>query len=85
MMTQKLKRQLISFAREMAVYSVLVAGYVFFVLHYLGNWFYHLFQSERKAYAAVALLAVVIQGLVLEKLTHVLLHVLRLDKGGSVE
>ena len=81
-MTQKLKRQLISFGREMAVYAVLVTGYVLLVLHYLGNWLYQLFRSERKTYAAVSLLAVVIQGLLLERLTAGLLHLLKLDKGG---
>jgi hypothetical protein len=81
-MTQRFKRQLLSFGREMAVYAVLVTGYVYLVLHYLGAWLYHLFQSERKTYAVVSLLAVVIQGVLLERLTAVLLHLLKLDKGG---
>lgn len=81
-MTQKFKRQLLSFAREMAVYAILVAAYLYVVTHYLGGWFERLFASERKTYAAVALAAVVIQGLILEKVTHVLLHLLKLDKRG---
>jgi hypothetical protein len=81
-MTQKLKNQLLSFAREMAVYAVLVAAYLFFAVRYMGGWFQHLFLSERKTYAAAALAAVVVQGLVLEKVTHLLLHLLKLDKRG---
>ena len=81
-MTQKLKRQLLSFAREMTVYAVLVAGYLYVVAHYLGDWFQRLFSTERKTYAAVALAAVVIQGLILEKVTHLLLRFLKLDKRG---
>jgi uncharacterized membrane protein YcjF (UPF0283 family) len=81
-MSQKLKRQLLSFAREMAVYAILVSGYLFLVVHYLSGWFAELFRSDRRTYAAAALAAVVIQGLLLEKLTHVLLHLLKLDKRG---
>lgn len=81
-MAQKLKRQLLSFGREMAVYAVLVGAYLYLVLHYLGHWLYQLFLGERKTYAVVALLAVVIQGLLLERLTAVLLHLLKLGKGG---
>jgi hypothetical protein len=81
-MPQRFKRQLLSFGREMAVYSVLVAGYLYLIIRYLNGWFQHLFATERNKYAAFALAAVVIQGLVLEKVTHLLLHFLKLDKRG---
>jgi hypothetical protein len=66
-----------SFSVELVVYGVLVVAYFFLVLHFLGHWLYHLFQDERKTYAAVALLLIIGQGFVLEVLTRALLGLIR--------
>jgi predicted PurR-regulated permease PerM len=79
-MVLKLKRQILSFGREIAVYALLMAGYLFVVLRYLAEWLHQLFLHDRKAYALVALAAVVVQGLVLDQLTRLLLHLVRADR-----
>ncbi len=71
-----------AFAMELAIYAVLVVGYFFFVLHFLGDWLAGLFRDHRTAYAFVAISLIVAQGVVLESLTSGLLRFLRarLDK-----
>ena len=76
-MPRKPKLQFASFGREVAVYSVLMAGYLFLVIRYLGGWLHQLFLHQRVMYAFVALAAVVVQGFILEQLTHWLLHCLK--------
>jgi len=66
-----------SFSIELVVYAVLVVAYFFLVLHFLGDWLYHLFREERRTYAAVALLLIIGQGIVLEILTRALLGFIR--------
>ena len=65
------------FAIELLVYSALVFGYFFLVLHGLGGWIGNLFTQHRAAYAGVALALILGQGLVLEVLTTVLLRWIR--------
>jgi hypothetical protein len=72
-MKPEVKHSLKSFLVELMVYAALVAGYYFLVLHFLGDWLLHLFQSERRLYAGVALGLIVAQGLLLEMLTRLLL------------
>ena len=72
-MNQELKSSLKSFLIEMVVYGALVVGYFFLILNFLGEWLYRLFQTNHKTYAAVALGLIVVQGIVLEVLTRVLL------------
>ena len=72
-MNRDLKEALKSLLGELLVYTALVVSYVLLVLHYMGNWLNLLFRQDRKTYAALALLLVVVQGLVLEKLTRALL------------
>jgi hypothetical protein len=62
-----------SYLVELVVYSALVAGYYFLVLHFLGGWLYRLFETNRGLYAALALSLIVAQGVVLEILTRWLL------------
>ncbi len=72
-MNKGVKNSLRSFLAELAVYAVLVTGYYFLVLHYLGGWLYRLFTSERRLYAGMALALIVLQGIALETLTRWLL------------
>jgi hypothetical protein len=62
-----------SFLIELAVYAALVTVYFFLVLHFLGNWLYHVFQQDRRLYATLALVFIITQGVVLEALTRWLL------------
>jgi hypothetical protein len=76
-----MKKELInvfkSFSIELVVYAALVVAYFFLVLHFLGDHLYELFREERKTYAAVALLLIIGQGIVLEILTRALLGFIR--------
>jgi hypothetical protein len=62
-----------AFLIEFVVYAALVAVYYFLVLHFLGDWLWHLFTSDRRTYAALALALIIGQGFLLEILTRVLL------------
>ncbi|MDB6066525.1 MAG: hypothetical protein JWR26_2733 [Pedosphaera sp.] len=81
-MKKELRSVFKSFSIELPVYAVLVVVYFFLVLHYLGNWLFHLFRDERHIYAVVSLALIVGQGIVLEILTSALLRLIR-RKGGS--
>ena len=62
-----------SYVLEFAVYGVLVVGYYFLVLHFIGDWLSDLFHRERTTYAFVALALIAGQGILLDLLTTVLL------------
>jgi len=68
----ELKTELRVFAAEVVVYGVFVSGYLWALHRYLGGWLDHLFTDRRLAYAVVALVLVIAQGILLEQLTHVL-------------
>lgn len=72
-MKPELKESIKRFALELAVYSVLVAGYYFLVLHLLGGVLADIYFHERRVYAALALGLIVAQGFLLEILTRLLL------------
>jgi hypothetical protein len=58
------------FAIELGLYAVFVILYFFAVLHFLGGWLKALFdQPNRTAYAIIALVVIVVQGVALESLT----------------
>ncbi|MDB6123299.1 MAG: hypothetical protein JWQ71_2292 [Pedosphaera sp.] len=76
-MKPEIKAVFKSFSIELVVYAVLVVGYFFLVLHFLGDWLYHLYHNERKTYAIVALALIIGQGIVLESLTRTLLRLIR--------
>jgi len=65
------------FAAELAIYSVLVTGYFFLVLHVLGNWLYQLETQHRVLYAFVAILLIAGQAVVLDAVSTGLLRLLR--------
>ena len=71
------KKSVKVFVIELLVYAVLVAGYFFLVLHFLGPWLEGLYRHERKTYAGVALGLIVCQGIVLELVTSGLVALLR--------
>ena len=66
-----------SLVLEVAIYAVLVTGYFFGVLHFLGDWLAGLFAHNIRIYAAVALMMIVGQGIVLEAATTLLLRLVR--------
>jgi hypothetical protein len=66
-----------AFLIELAVYAVLVVGYFFLVLHFLGGWLYQLEMHHRYTYAGVAILLIIGQAVVLENVTSLLLRVIR--------
>jgi len=70
-------RSLSVFAAELAIYSVLVTGYFFLVLHVLGNWLYQLETQHRVLYAVVAILLIAGQAVVLDAVSTGLLRLLR--------
>jgi hypothetical protein len=76
-MKAEVKRSLLSSLIELAGYAVLVTLYFFLVLAFLGGWLRHLFESDRKLYAVVALGLISGQGLLLELLTRLLLSALK--------
>jgi hypothetical protein len=76
-MKKETAKSLRAFAIELAVYSVLVVCYFFLVLHLLGDWLYHLEAQHRYMYAAVAILLIAGQAVVLDTVTTFLFRFLR--------
>jgi len=65
-----------AFLIELAVYSVLVFGYFFLVLHWLGDWLNGL-AHHRYLYAITAILLIIGQAVLLEAVTTFLLRLLK--------
>jgi hypothetical protein len=76
-MKKETSETLKAFSIELAIYSVLVVGYFFLVLHFLGEWLPPLFERHKYAYAIVAVLLILVQAVVLEIVTSFLLRLLR--------
>jgi len=74
---KKAQKYLRSFLLELGVYTALVTVYFFLVLHFLGQWLKHLFDTNKLVYAIVALLLIIGQGVVLEMVTTKLLKLVR--------
>jgi hypothetical protein len=72
-MNREFRAALKPFLVELLVYALLVAGYYFLVLHFLGNGLKYLYEHERRYYAALALGLIIGQGFLLEILTRLLL------------
>ena len=66
-----------AFLIELVLYSALVVGYFFLVLHLLGHWLHELSAHHRYIYAGVAILLIVGQAVFLEGLTTFLLRLIR--------
>ena len=76
------RRTVRAFALEMVIYAALVTVYFFAVLHFLGSWLVQLETQHIRVYAAVAILLIIGQAVVLESVTTGLLRLLR---GGRSE
>ena len=76
-MKQDTAKSLRAFAAELAIYTVLVTGYFFLVLHLLGNWLYQLETQHRVIYAFVSILLIAGQAVALDAVTTVLFRLLR--------
>lgn len=63
----------VSFVLELGLYAVLVTGYFFLVLHFLGGALRNLFETNKTTYAIVALALIIGQGVLLEVLSTALL------------
>jgi len=59
------------------IYTVLVIGYFFLVLHLLGGWLQQLEMHHRYTYGAVAILLIIGQAVLLESVTTLLLRLIR--------
>jgi hypothetical protein len=77
MMKKDTAKSLRVFAVELAIYAVLVTVYFFLVLHLLGDWLYHLETQHRIVYAAVAILLIAGQAVVLDAVATFLFRFLR--------
>ena len=76
-MTKETAKNLRAFAIELAMYAVLVTCYFFLVLHLLGDWLYRIESHHRYIYAAVAILLIAGQAVVLDTVTTLLFRLLR--------
>jgi hypothetical protein len=81
-MKAKAKNTLRAFLIELAVYSALVVGYFFAVLHFLADWLSQLEKTNIYIYAVVAIALIIGQAILLESLTTGLM---RLLQGGRSE
>ncbi len=75
-----LKTLLGDFVLELVIYSVLIVLYSVLVLRLLAKLLTSLFHSSLVAYAVLALVLIVGQGLLLERFTSFLLDYVRLDR-----
>ncbi len=76
-MKAEARRALFSFLIELLVYSVLVIGYFFLVLHLLGPWLFNLDREHVRLYAITAVGLIIVQAVLLEWLTTFLLRLIR--------
>jgi hypothetical protein len=76
MATKKPEDSLRSFLIEIAIYAVLVVGYLFLVMSFLNRPLKTLFDNHKPVYAVLALLIIVIQGVILESLTTLLVKLI---------
>ena len=77
MKKQKPPKHVRAFVIELAIYAVLVIAYFFLVLHLLGQWLYQLEIHHRYTYAAVAILLIIGQAVLLESVTTFLIRLIR--------
>jgi hypothetical protein len=62
---------------ELPIYAALVVGYFFAVLHFLAGWLGELHAHHTLLYAAVAIVLIIGQAVLLESVTTLLLRLLR--------
>jgi hypothetical protein len=66
-----------TFWPEIIVYSILIVGYLLLVLKTLDRPLANLYQHHRVSYAFAAVLLILLQGIVLELLTKILVGLFR--------
>ena len=71
-----------AFLIELVVYSALVVGYFFAVLHFLADWLNNLEKTHIHIYAVVAIVLIIGQAILLETVTTALMRLLH---GGRSE
>jgi hypothetical protein len=76
-MKNEAAKTLRAFAIELTIYAVLVTVYFFLVLHLLGTGLNGLEIHHRYTYAAVAILLIIGQAVLLETLTTFLIRIIR--------
>ncbi len=76
-MKKETVRTVRAFVIELVIYALLVIAYFFLVLHLLGQWLYELEVHHRYTYAALAILLIIGQAVLLESLTTFLIRLLR--------
>ena len=76
-MKKETAKTLKAFLVELAIYALLVFGYFFLVLHFLGEGLHLLETHHRYVYAGVAILLIIGQAVVLESVTTLLLRLIR--------
>jgi hypothetical protein len=81
-MKPKARKTLTAFLIELVVYSALVVGYFFAVLHFLADWLNNLEKAHIHIYAVVAIVLIIGQAILLETVTTALM---RLLQGGRSE
>ena len=74
---RQMNRTLRAFALELLIYAALVTGYFFAVLHYLGDWLVQIATQHIRVYAALCILLIIGQAVVLEAVTTTLMRLLR--------
>ncbi|PYL16236.1 MAG: hypothetical protein DME30_09720 [Verrucomicrobia bacterium] len=76
-MKKETVKTLRAFLIELVIYAVLVVGYFFLVLHFLGEGLHQLEIRHRYTYAGVAILLMIGQAVLLQNVTTLLLRLIR--------
>ncbi len=69
-----------AFVFELLIYAALVVTYFVLVIHYMSDWFKHLFDTDRRLFAIMALLIMIGQTVVLEAVSSALIWLVRRKK-----
>ena len=69
-----------NFLIELVIYGALVVAYFILVLQSLGDWLASLYENNLTVYAIVALVLIVVQAVILEKVTTFLIERLGLER-----
>jgi hypothetical protein len=76
-MKKEAAQTLRAFLIELVIYAVLVVGYFFVVLHFLGEGLERIAQNHRYTYAGLTILLMIGQAVVLQNVTTLLLRLIR--------
>ena len=79
-MPEESRKLLRNFIIELAVYGVLVVVYFLVVLQSIGDWLTSLYYNNLTVYAILALMLIVVQAVILEKVTAFLIERLGLER-----